>query len=123
MSLAVANRCSPGFGATISLLIAAMAPGAVSARSREAGGDMDDTVGIGGTTSVLGFFAHKLPPRDGRLFPCTVEERVGLRSPGNGSERCLELLVEGVLLCDKDPDSLFEDVLSLAGDFGLLLDA
>lgn len=82
-----------------------MAPGAVSARPNEGAGCCCVTPGIGGTSSVLGFLTHEVVPSDGRLCADAIRGRVETSSTGDGFERCLELCVDGVLLCEEDGGS------------------
>ena len=88
-----------------SLLLATIAPGAVSARPSEGARKCCVTAGIGGTSSVLGFLTQEVFPSDGRRFADAVKGRVGTSSTGDGFERCLELPVDGVLLCEEDGGS------------------
>ena len=78
--------------------------------------------GNGGISSAPGFFPPAILLKDGRLSPGAVEGRAESLSQGEDFERCLELLVDGVLLCDEEPGSCFDDLLLLEGDCVLLLD-
>ena len=121
-SSAVAKRCRPGFGAITFLLSCVKESGALSALSRKAGGGFGENEGIGGTTSTLGFRSPEILPAEGRLLSGADGGRVALVSQGDDFERCLELIVDWVLLRDEVPGICLDDLVLSAGDGFLLLD-